>query len=167
MNTPIYDFLKSYNSSGDLRLHMPGHKGKDQIPLSFGLDITEIHGADSLFDADGIIRESEKNAAALFGSKATLYSAGGSTLCIQTMLSIARRDRREVIALRSVHRSFIAACVLLGIEPVWSYPRYCAGILSGTVDMEDLEAQVFRRWHVDNLDELILVTKNAAKLRGV
>jgi len=35
------------------------------------------------------------------------------------------------------------------------------------VDMEDLEAQVFRRWHVDNLDELILVTKNAAKLRGV
>ena len=142
MNTPIYDFLRKYNDSSALRLHMPGHKGRDTVPLSYGLDITEIHGADSLFEADGIICESEKNASSLFGSKATLYSAGGSTLCIQTMLSIAKRDKRQVIAVRNVHRSFIAACVLLGIEPIWTYPDYSAGFLSGSINMNDLEEKL-------------------------
>ena len=142
MNTPVYDFLKNYDKSGTLRLHMPGHKGKGAVPLSFGLDITEISGADSLFEADGIIRESEQNAASLFGSKATLYSAGGSTLCIQTMLSVAKRDRRDIIAVRNVHRSFIASCVLLGIEPVWTYPDYSAGFLSGSINMTDLEEKL-------------------------
>ena len=29
MNTPIYDFVKSYAKSKTTRFHMPGHKGKD------------------------------------------------------------------------------------------------------------------------------------------
>ena len=57
MNTPIHDFLKEYSSSNTLRLHMPGHKGKYNLH-----DITEIKGADSLFEADSIILDSEKNA---------------------------------------------------------------------------------------------------------
>ena len=55
-----------------LRLHMPGHKGIRLLGPE-ELDITEIHGADSLYEADGIIRQSEENASALFGSH-TLYS---------------------------------------------------------------------------------------------
>ena len=51
MNTPIYDFLCSYADSGTLRCHMPGHKGRGASPAA-GLDITEISGADSLFEAD-------------------------------------------------------------------------------------------------------------------
>lgn len=42
------------------------------------MDITEINGADSLFDSSGIIEESEKNAAKLFKTVRTCYSAGGS-----------------------------------------------------------------------------------------
>ena len=53
MNTPIYDFLKSYMEKSGLRLHMPGHKGRGFSPLiPYGMDITEISGADSLFEAD-------------------------------------------------------------------------------------------------------------------
>ena len=67
---------------------MPGHKGKG--PLGFEqYDITEINGADSLFEADGIIQESENNASQLFDSYLTLYSCGGSTSAVQAMLYIS------------------------------------------------------------------------------
>ena len=42
METPIYDFLKSYSESNVLRRHMPGHKGRKTADLSFAHDITEI-----------------------------------------------------------------------------------------------------------------------------
>ena len=58
MKTPINDFLTQYSSCDKVRLHMPGHKGKVK---GTSQDITEINGADSLFDASGIIDESEEN----------------------------------------------------------------------------------------------------------
>ena len=83
METPVYDFLKRYAEGDTLRAHMPGHKGAApaDVPAElYGLDITEIAGADSLFEADGIIAQSERNTAALYGGAAAAFSAGGSTL---------------------------------------------------------------------------------------
>lgn len=132
MNTPIYDFLKKYADNKTMRLHMPGHKGKALSKLhTYEYDITEIKGADSLFEADGIIAESEKNTALLYNTVRTCYSAGGSTLCIQAMLTLMKQENRRVIAVRNVHRSFIAACALLDIQPLWLFPDYAEGILSG------------------------------------
>ncbi|MEG0615176.1 MAG: aminotransferase class I/II-fold pyridoxal phosphate-dependent enzyme [Oscillospiraceae bacterium] len=125
MDTPIYDFLRKYAVSDTLRLHMPGHKGrKNGEPLSeiFPYDITEIFGADSLFDAEGIIAESEKNAAKLFNTAKTIYSTGGSTLCIQTMLALAAPEKSTVIAARNAHKAFLNACVLLDLDVSWIFP---------------------------------------------
>ena len=72
MNTPICDFVRRYADNGALRLHMPGHKGAPILGFEH-LDITEISGADSLYEASGIIAESEANASALFGCP-TFYS---------------------------------------------------------------------------------------------
>ena len=47
---------------------MPGHKGVDFLGMEH-LDITEIDGADSLYEADGIIAKSEANASGLFGCR--------------------------------------------------------------------------------------------------
>ena len=66
MNTPICDFVNSYIKRDALRLHMPGHKGEPLLGME-QYDITEIPGADSLYEAEGIIAQSEKNASALFG----------------------------------------------------------------------------------------------------
>ena len=57
MKTPIYDFLASFAKGDPVRLHMPGHKGVGKLGERF--DITEVSGADSLYGADGIIKESE------------------------------------------------------------------------------------------------------------
>ena len=47
METPIYDFLRSYADSETLRAHMPGHKGVSpigELAELYNLDITEIKG---------------------------------------------------------------------------------------------------------------------------
>ena len=77
MDTPICDFARDYEKSEAIRLHMPGHKGKHLLGLE-ALDITEIDGADSLYEASGIIQRSEENASTLFGCP-TFYSTEGSS----------------------------------------------------------------------------------------
>ncbi|MBQ8724619.1 MAG: aminotransferase class V-fold PLP-dependent enzyme [Oscillospiraceae bacterium] len=142
MNTPVYDFLRKYAGSQTLRMHMPGHKGvsaAEELHGAYALDITEITGADSLFEAEGIIAESEKNASSLFGTEETVYSCGGSTLCIQAMLYLMKQENRRVIAGRTVHRAFLNACILLGLQVTWVYPHEEDGILSGKYDPADFE----------------------------
>lgn len=142
MDTPIYDFLAEYAASGAVRCHMPGHKGQSVTGFlsdASALDITEISGADSLFEADGIIAQSERNMSRLYHTVATAYSAGGSTLCIQAMLALMKQEGRQVIAVRNVHRAFLNACVLLDIDPVWIIPDYSGGILSGEIDAAEVK----------------------------
>ncbi len=95
METPIYDFVQRYAAAGNVRLHMPGHKGKGVLGVE-GNDITEVFGADSLYEAGGIIEESEQNASCLFGSGRTFYSAEGSSQCIKAMLFLALMHFREL-----------------------------------------------------------------------
>lgn len=142
MNTPIYNFIKKYDKNNILRCHMPGHKGRYNVretEMLCRFDITEISGADSLFEAEGIILESEKSMSRLYNTAATLYSAGGSTLCIQGMLGAMRDDGRRIIAARNVHRAFLNSAALLGLEVEWVMPNYKNGILSGEIPLEAIE----------------------------
>ena len=137
MDTPICDFVKKYAESNSLRLHMPGHKGKTFIGLEH-LDVTEFDGADSLFNADGIIKTSEDNASTLFNAD-TFYSTEGSSLCIRAMLFLCHKYAKEkglnttILAGRNAHKSFISACALLGIDVEWIYGKD-QSYLSCTID---------------------------------
>ena len=71
MDTPIWDFLQKYRQAGARRFHMPGHKGAGPLGCE-AWDITEISGADSLYEASGVIAGSEGNAAALWGEQKLL-----------------------------------------------------------------------------------------------
>lgn len=127
MTTPLADFLRTYATSGMARLHMPGHKGRGPLGCE-AWDLTEISGADSLYEASGVIAESEENAAALFGSAATFCSTEGSTQCVKAMLFLALQNRPAgtppvVLAARNVHKSFVHAAALLDFEPLWLWPE--------------------------------------------
>ena len=124
METPIYDFLEAYAKSGAARLHMPGGKG-----LTSPHDITEISGADILYESSGIIRSSERNAARLFGAADTCYSCGGATLAIQAMTASAAEvtGKRTIAAGRYSHRSLVDTAILLGLDINWVYPREFLG----------------------------------------
>lgn len=127
MTAPIADFVRAYAADRTARLHMPGHKGSG--PLGYeAWDLTEIAGADSLYEAAGIIAESEANAAALFGSGATFYSTEGSSQCVKAMLHLALQNRPAgtppvIAAARNVHKSFVHAAALLDFEPLWLWPE--------------------------------------------
>lgn len=144
MKTPIVSFLKSYQEKSPVRMHMPGHKGAGILGFE-GMDLTEIYGADELFAAEGIIKESEQNASSLFGCP-TYYSTQGSTLCIQTMCTILCQDAKskgkkpKILAGRNAHRSFIHAAVLLDFEIEWLYGN--SDYLSCKIHAEDLEKAI-------------------------
>ena len=144
MNTPICDFARRYAESGALRLHMPGHKGQAFLgPEPY--DLTEIDGADSLYAANGIIRESEQNASALFGTK-TLYSTEGSSHCIRAMLYLtvlyARQLGRKplVAAGRNAHKAFVSAAALLDLDVLWLCPDRPDSYLSCPLTPRELDA---------------------------
>lgn len=121
MNTPICNFLERYSAENKLRLHMPGHNG--EIPH----DITEIYGADSLYESNasgGIIGTSEALAAGVFGAKSTCYSCEGSTLAIQAGLALLKaRGCKTVAASRYSHRALAYSAALLQMNVKWLYPK--------------------------------------------
>lgn len=125
-------------------MHMPGHKGAGILGFE-GMDLTEIYGADELFAAEGIIKESEQNASSLFGCP-TYYSTQGSTLCIQTMCTILCQDAKskdkkpKILAGRNAHRSFIHAAALLDFDIAWLYGN--SDYLSFKIHAEDLEKAI-------------------------
>lgn len=99
---------------------MPGHKGIGDEREKY--DITEIDGADSLYEASGIIKQSEDNASQLFNSL-TLYSTEGSSLAIRAMLQLAlltgKTRKATVLAGRNAHKVFISAAALLDFDIEW------------------------------------------------
>ena len=123
MKMPVVDFARRYAAGDALRLHMPGHKGQPVLgPEPW--DLTEIPGADSLYEAAGILRESEENAGQLYGCP-TFYSAEGSSLAVRAMVYLAcrwameRGRRPKIAAARNVHRTFVTAAALLDVALQW------------------------------------------------
>lgn len=144
MQTPICDFVRNYAQGNPLRLHMPGHKGI-KISGAEPLDITEIDGADVLYHAEGIIRQSEENAARLFGTGRTVYSAEGSSLAIRAMLCLALLHARQrgkkslILAGRNAHKTFLTACALLDLPVRWLFGEE---LLTCRITEESLQAEL-------------------------
>ena len=123
MDTPICDFVRQYAVSGMVRGHMPGHKGQGTIGVE-SLDITEIEGADSLYEAGGIIAKSEANASSIFGCH-TFYSTEGSSQCIRAMVYLAVLNAKKqgkaplIAAGRNAHKVFMNAAALMDVQVNW------------------------------------------------
>lgn len=128
---------------------MPGHKGQTFLGCE-QYDLTEVSGADALYGADGIISESEKNAAELFGTGMTLYFTEGLSQCIRGMLYLVIQawekryygtgQRPVVVAARNVHSVFVYAAALLDFDVIWLWPENQTGsICSCLINADTLE----------------------------
>lgn len=142
MNTPILDMIREYCEKKPVRLHMPGHKGRLD-----GSDITEIDGADSLFEASGVIKESEGNAGEIFGAD-TFYSTEGSSLSIRAMVHLigiyARTVGKEplIFAARNAHKSFLSAAALTDVKVKWMIAKENKTYLSCPITPADAEEYI-------------------------
>lgn len=146
MKTPICDFVASYNQKNSLRLHMPGHKGEGVLGCE-SIDITEIDGADSLYEAQGIIKESEKNAGSLFGAE-TFYSTEGSSLSIRAMIYLtvlyakSKGEEPLILAGRNAHKTLLSAVALMDIDIDWLYSSDKSSYVSCHITADYLEKTI-------------------------
>ena len=134
--TPLADTLKEYTNRNISSFHTPGHKGQLASCTEPAMDLTELPDTGSLYDGGDAIQAAEEEAARQFGAARTFFSAGGCTLCIQTMLMAAAGSGRILMA-RNAHRGALNAAALLGLEPIWCWPdynRYTGPIGADTID---------------------------------
>ncbi|WP_353095607.1 aminotransferase class I/II-fold pyridoxal phosphate-dependent enzyme [Tissierella praeacuta] len=128
MKTPVFDALKNLMEEDSVFFHMPGHKGKntsinwgDYIPY---IDTTETEGMDNLLDPRGIIEESQKLAAKVFGAKYTQYAVNGSTGSIYIALATITKPGDKILVQRNCHKAVYNAMILNRLNPIYMYPNY-------------------------------------------
>lgn len=132
MNTGITAFLKNHSEEHPVWFHMPGHKGEDLfIESGYGDfvshiingDITEIDGADNLFQTEGIILETMEKYKTLYNvRKSYLLINGSSAGLIAGIMSSVKRGHKLIMA-RNCHKSVFNGLKLAGAEPVYLYPE--------------------------------------------
>ena len=71
---PLENALNEYIGKDLSRFHMPGHKGAENFPEYFKYDITEVEGADSLFESSEGIFETENRFSKIYGTGASILS---------------------------------------------------------------------------------------------
>ncbi|MGI5912680.1 MAG: aminotransferase class I/II-fold pyridoxal phosphate-dependent enzyme [Syntrophomonadaceae bacterium] len=124
-NTPIYSALKNYSRQAILRLHMPGHAGKDislkksKFNALFPFDVTEVPGMDNLHLPNGIIKQSQKLMAHAYGAAESFYLVNGATSGIQALFLAVGGEGKKVLLPRNAHCSFYSGMVLSGTIPVY------------------------------------------------
>ncbi len=120
--TPFADALAAVRRRGP-RFFVPGHKGSPAAIPAFGRflshDLTEVDGAGDLSRLEGPLWESQQNMAKAYQSGATLYSAAGSTSCIEAMLALFCKAGGAVVAARGCHVAAVRGMALLGLVPAW------------------------------------------------
>lgn len=126
------EFLKCHADKTPVSFHMPGHKGS-RLYKRFGYteflenfmdwDITEIEGADNLFNAEGIICEVQKKYADLYGVKNSWLLINGSSSGLLAAIMACVSVGGKMIMARNCHKSVFNAARLLGTSVVYAYPE--------------------------------------------
>ena len=122
----LYEALTEYGSMDIYPAHMPGHKGNISegfLKEALRYDITEIDGFDNLHDAQGIILESERYAASLYGADETHFLTGGSTCGILSAITSTAPGGRIIIE-RNCHISVYNAVNEGRLNCSYVYPEY-------------------------------------------
>ena len=115
----LYDKIKNYTNSDMYPMHMPGHKGNKRFlpPVMLNeLDITEIHGFDDLHNPHGILLETEKLAAELYGSRKAFMLVNGSTVGILAAIGAHTKRGDKILAVNNYHWSTSNAAKLFGLK---------------------------------------------------
>ena len=122
-------------------LHMPGHKRRLDCDINpYTYDITEIDGFDNLHAAEGIIKEAEERAAALWGAKSSFFLVNGSTCGILAALSAALPKKGHLLMARNSHKAAYHAAYLRELQVTYLYPVFTEFGIQGGILPEQVEA---------------------------
>lgn len=133
--------LEKYEKGDFYPFHMPGHKRSPIVfPNPYTIDITEIEGFDDLHRPNGILKEAQKRAAQLYGSKRSYYLVNGSSCGILTAVSAALPPKGKLLMARNCHKSVYHAVYLRGLAAVYVNPCMTDFGILGAVDPEEIRS---------------------------
>lgn len=131
----LSQFLARHAAAKPVSFHMPGHKGaaiyRENGYGSFlddlmNWDITEIPGADNLFQPESVLAQVMTRYAKLYDvEQSYLLVNGSSGGLIAAILAAVGRGGKLIMA-RNCHKSIFNALVLGDIEPVYARPEVIA-----------------------------------------
>ena len=128
----LLNMLRQYGESDMYPFHMPGHKRQeindgcvDGFPNPYEIDITEVYGFDNLHHAEGILKDSMKRAAEIYGADHTYYLVNGSTCGILSAICGCVRNGGKILIARNCHKASYHGLILNRLTPVYLYPELC------------------------------------------
>jgi arginine/lysine/ornithine decarboxylase len=120
--------LEAYAQSNTYPFHMPGHKRRmDMTADAYRMDITEIDGFDDLHHAEGVLKDAQQRASALYGSKRAYYLVNGSTCGLLAAIGASTTSGGEILVARNCHKAVYHGIYLRGLTPHYIYPELTHG----------------------------------------
>jgi lysine decarboxylase len=148
--TPIQSFLTRHAEKNPVSFHMPGHKGSaiykrfhfnGFLENIMDCDITEIIGADNLFQTEGIIKEVQEIYADLYDAKKSYLLINGTSGGIIAAVLASVPKGKKLIMARNCHKSVFNALTLADVQPLYAYPELIEEYgISGAVRPEEIES---------------------------
>lgn len=145
-------FLTAHAAGENVSFHMPGHKGRrlfDEAGMGpvldrlADMDITEIEGADNLFEAESVIRSVMDRYRALYRAKESFLLVGGSSAGILAAIMTAVPRGGKMIIASNCHKSAVNGMLLAGAVPHYVSPALLPEApISGPVTPEAVERAV-------------------------
>lgn len=129
--TPLLEALRRHAAVEQVSLHVPGHKAGLGLPTALGaaakalarFDLTEVPGLDDLYQPTGPIAEAQALAAACYGSRATHFLVGGSTVGNLAAIVASVERGQWVIVSRHSHQSVWHGLQLVGARALVITPE--------------------------------------------
>jgi len=145
----IYQFLIEHAKKNTVSFHMPGHKGAgiysryqyDQfLNRIMDCDITEIPGADNLFQTEGIIKKTQLKYAALYDVAYSYLLINGTSGGLIAAILASVAPGKKLIMARNCHKAVFNALTLGNIQPVYAYPEQVQGQeIAGAMTVEEIK----------------------------
>ncbi|MCQ2551558.1 MAG: aminotransferase class I/II-fold pyridoxal phosphate-dependent enzyme [Clostridia bacterium] len=142
------DYLLNHAKENNVSFHMPGHKGSkifrengygEYLASLVDMDVTEIPGADNLFQPEGIIRKTMDRYVNLYDSKESYLLINGSSAGIIASMMASAEEGKAIVMARNCHKSVFNGLSLGKIRPIYAYPEMVEGYgIAGEVKADEI-----------------------------
>lgn len=142
-------YLLQHRECDPVSFHMPGHKGaalykrlgyEQFLNHMMDCDITEIEGADNLFQADSIIKSTMEAYKELYEVRKSYLLVNGTSCGLIAAIMASVKPEGKLIMARNCHKSVFNALTLGNISPVYAYPELIEEFgISGEILPEEIE----------------------------
>lgn len=152
MTKSTLEFLQEHASKKSVSFHMPGHKGswlyrkygyETFLDQFMDCDITEIPGADNLFQSESILARTQNTYAELYGVEHSYMLINGTSGGIIAGILASVEPGGTLIMARNCHKSVFNALTLGNIQPAYIYPQLIEEYgISGAVLPQEVERAI-------------------------